>query len=307
MAAIWFIVGFWFLRERFEPLDLVYLLTQTLTTVGYGDLSGPADTGEGYLFFAFYALLSTLLIGQIFGVLVGRVRMEEEPPKSAEPPADADAGSPWQCLQRLDGRMAKFLKALFVWVMFVITWALFFSYYPGEEKELREGIYMAVITLTTIGFGDSVPETDGGKIFAILWMLAGTYAFTDLMGKFAIWSYFFFHSMGVEKLDKETLAMMVDSSHFQRVASARANEIRNLLEHPAEEHLPSDFAKKISRNDFVVFSLVQMGLVEEDMIETLSAHFDELDLSGDGFIEQEDLALASQLEREEESDSAAQP
>jgi polar amino acid transport system substrate-binding protein len=35
---------------------------------------------------------------------------------------------------------------------------------------LRDGLYWAVVTMTTIGYGDKTPKTSGGRAVAILWM-----------------------------------------------------------------------------------------------------------------------------------------
>jgi polar amino acid transport system substrate-binding protein len=37
---------------------------------------------------------------------------------------------------------------------------------------LRDGVYWAVVTMTTVGYGDKTPKTAAGRIIAILWMLA---------------------------------------------------------------------------------------------------------------------------------------
>jgi hypothetical protein len=34
-------------------------------------------------------------------------------------------------------------------------------------------IYFSVVTLTTVGFGDFAPHTDGGKIFTIIYIVIG--------------------------------------------------------------------------------------------------------------------------------------
>jgi len=46
---------------------------------------------------------------------------------------------------------------------------------PAHESavgSLRDGVYWAVVTMTTVGYGDKTPKTGSGRAIAILWMLA---------------------------------------------------------------------------------------------------------------------------------------
>jgi polar amino acid transport system substrate-binding protein len=38
---------------------------------------------------------------------------------------------------------------------------------------LRDGVYWAAVTMTTVGYGHKTPKTAAGRIIAVLWMLAG--------------------------------------------------------------------------------------------------------------------------------------
>lgn len=42
-----------------------------------------------------------------------------------------------------------------------------------EDWSWVDSIYFTVVTLTTVGFGDFAPQTDGGKIFTIFYIIIG--------------------------------------------------------------------------------------------------------------------------------------
>ncbi|MFT4876470.1 MAG: voltage-gated potassium channel [Bacteroidia bacterium] len=46
-------------------------------------------------------------------------------------------------------------------------------YHYLENWSWVDAIYFSVVTLTTVGFGDFAPKTDGGKIFTIFYIIIG--------------------------------------------------------------------------------------------------------------------------------------
>lgn len=48
-----------------------------------------------------------------------------------------------------------------------------FSYHHLEGWSYIDSLYFSVITLTTVGYGDFSPQTNGGKIFTIFYIFIG--------------------------------------------------------------------------------------------------------------------------------------
>lgn len=76
------------------------------------------------------------------------------------------------------------IVAIVCFVSFCVMGWVFFVNYPGEGKTPLEGVYMSVITLSTVGFGVVTPVTEAGKVFAAFWMLFGTGALVNVITKF---------------------------------------------------------------------------------------------------------------------------
>jgi voltage-gated potassium channel Kch len=47
------------------------------------------------------------------------------------------------------------------------------TYHYLEDWSWVDAVYFSVVTLTTVGFGDFAPQTDGGKIFTIFYIIIG--------------------------------------------------------------------------------------------------------------------------------------
>ncbi|VXA95800.1 Potassium channel protein [Flavobacterium sp. 9AF] len=56
-------------------------------------------------------------------------------------------------------------------IMIVLVGTLTYHYIEGWS--LIDSLYFSVVTLTTIGYGDFAPKTDGGKLFTVLYIIIG--------------------------------------------------------------------------------------------------------------------------------------
>merc|ERR1719379_1078577 len=72
--------------------------------------------------------------------------------------------------------------------VFVAIGTCFFHFFPGEGKTVGQGIYMSIITLTTVGFGAFTPVTQGGMVFGAFWMLFGVAALGAAVASLTAWT-----------------------------------------------------------------------------------------------------------------------
>src|SRR5262249_378675 len=69
----------------------------------------------------------------------------------------------------------RFLLALLVPVFLVAAGTL--GFHLLEKLPLFQSLYLTVMTLTTVGYGDVVPRTDEGRLFAMILALGGVFTF----------------------------------------------------------------------------------------------------------------------------------
>ena len=79
----------------------------------------------------------------------------------------------------------KYTFAIIVFLILLFGGA--FAYSSIEEWNYLDSLYFTVVTVTTIGYGDLVPQTDMGKIFTIFFSFLGigmAFYFFTLFGKY---------------------------------------------------------------------------------------------------------------------------
>jgi len=273
--------------------ECVYLMSQIITTVGYGDIT-PA-TSNGQIFVAIYVIIALLIIANVVSEVVEQVsgaaanyakelekvadtiiakstsqsstpreqepseiaRIEEE--NSAHAASSRERMRSWVTQEPPPISFKPFFASLGVYGFFCVVGTLFFVNYPGENKTVLQGLYMSVITLSTVGFGAVTPVTEGGKVFGAFWMLFGSAALVGVVGNFSALC---------------TMLRQKDEWDPQE-------EVREQRE--AVSKLPED----INKYEFLMFALVQRKLLSQENIDVLESAFHNLAPAEDGTITKE--------------------
>ena len=79
----------------------------------------------------------------------------------------------------------KFIFAITIFLVLLLVGVFAYSYIEGWRY--IDSAYFTVITVTTIGYGDLVPQTDVGKIFTMFFSFIGiamAFYFFTLFGKY---------------------------------------------------------------------------------------------------------------------------
>jgi len=281
--------------EGWHPITALYVIAQITTTVGYGDVVVATDSMK--LFMTFYVLL-VLVVGAHFlhalasGVVDRNVRRVCASIRAAEHWLHGDGlagsaslkkgGGAGEQTDALVGAGLQFLLAIVAGMVFhrlyehcVCTPAAVLEGCEEPDFETCErtggitttwasALYMSVITLTTVGFGDQVFHTRAGQAFGILWMLFGVVATATFLSELAD---AFFQAASDEQ---------------QEESSARLG---------ASEGRPSPEAwGRVSRAAYRGVAVARLGLVPREVLAEIDREF-ELLAEGEDFVMPEKLPL----------------
>jgi len=181
IAVIEFRSSHWEGYRSLTCVEAVYLLSQILTTVGYGDITPAHDLGE--IWIGFHTIVGLCVYGsslcEVVAIIDHRIRKAYYGRRARQPNQQL---KDW--VAELTANQDELFKNALRFVIVATLGVLFWYLYPGEDKTLFQAIYFSIITMSTVGFGQFTATTEGGKVFAAFWMLCGVGSLGALMGSF---------------------------------------------------------------------------------------------------------------------------
>lgn len=281
------------LPERWSIINSLYFCVCTMTTIGHGDLI-PITTvskmftcvfacgGIAFLSIALASIGANLIEGEMQAIAKGKAdelknqinkltdyalsRDEDgkEVSVDGKKPAAGAISSP--------SKATAIRKAAIPFVSILSFGGLMLSFL--EHWHFAEGIYYALMTATTLGYGDFAPTTPLARLFAVCFypvLVAATGSFFGSVSTFLL-------NRQRDKRNKATLN--------------RELTIERIFE------MDADGNGEVSKSEYIAFMLVELQMVEQDLLEQLFAQFDKLDVSGDGCLSEDDLEDIMKYTRE---------
>lgn len=264
------------------PVRTFYLMVQIITTVGYGDFV-PETQGQKLACTA-VVLSSALLVANIVMAFVSDLedkigdevasdmrsmthRIEDHIRAGEEQRASMGGDCPTEelvrpnnmALQQQEQRRKRTFRELrissSIFIFCLAAGVVFFrlvdacSTHECEDDENHvhtwtDALYLSVITMTTVGFGDIVPQSKVGQTFSALWMMVGVAVTVRLLG---------------------SVSSVID--HTLR-ADVQVQMTRQLF-HESDENGDG----QLDVLEFMKLQFVQNGLVSKDQFESVRSQF----------------------------------
>ncbi|KAL7450746.1 hypothetical protein ACHAWC_002615, partial [Mediolabrus comicus] len=156
---------------------------------------------------------------------------------------------------------------------FVALVGIAFMMVRVEKWSLIDILYYWNSTATTLGYGDIAPQTQIGRLLAVI-----------------------FIPLSVISLG-EVIAGCVAHLNARAAAKAEKDFLRREVTFNDLEYLDVNDDGKVCMLDFITFMLLAMQKVDKKTMKDLKSLFNALDTQSSGFIEKEDLILLRQRKR----------
>lgn len=160
-----------------------------------------------------------------------------------------------------------------------------------EQWSTTVSFYWVCQTITSVGYGDVVPKTDGGRAFTIFFILFGCFFLAKSITDFIEYPLL----LRARRHEKRLL------DQFEHLTEAK---LQSIFQSDLFAHVPnlrrSD--KELSKAEFVLLVLQMMSKVQAKDMLMVASLFDRLDAGGAGFLSQ--AVMAQRVNEAQQRDTA---
>jgi len=135
----------------------------------------------------------------------------------------------------------------------------------NEGHTFVDSLFWSVVTCSTVGYGDIPLRHRSTRIFAVFFILIGTFAVANAIG---------------------TLANIFIEAQQQKI---RDKIIKRKLSVNSLNEMDADKSGSVNQQEFLEFMLVKTGRVSQENIDEIKAQFKALDVDNSGTLDKNDL------------------
>lgn len=265
-------VVYWYM-EDLAPIDAFYLSMITFTTIGYGDIAPTQNATK--LFTCGFVFLNLLIVGQLLDYVVDTVVEQRKQGQQdflenvfdkEEKQDDTSRHVDWigkEYRMLLDALWT----ALYTIGGTIAVGVLFFSFLV-DDHTIIDGIYLSCMSVSTVGYGDVLPDNEWARGFACIYAVVGTLLFGSAVSGF-----------------------VGSVSEFRLLAKNEKALSNSVLDYDTFLKADADGSDSVSKEEFVLFRLSQMGVIPDNLRERAEQQFDRMDADGSGDLTMEDIIL----------------
>mmetsp|Transcript_73599 Transcript_73599/g.209590 ORF Transcript_73599/g.209590 Transcript_73599/m.209590 type:complete len:511 (-) Transcript_73599:212-1744(-) len=254
--VMYFVVGCAFYQnyEDFTFVESIYFCVVTFTTVGYGSPVPTTDAGK--IFTIGFALLGIGVISVSIAIIAGFAmsKAAAKDAKDAESISGTDVVEEDPMAVALKEETKQIVGGLAQFVVVIALGAGVFCQLEGVSAV--DGLYWAAITASTVGYGDVLAKTDEGMIFSCFFILVGCTIMANVIS-----------------LPTDIYMGRQQRKKMEMVLNAK-------LDRALFEEMDADGSGDISKDEFLLYMLENLGLVEMGQLRRLESRFNELEESG---------------------------
>ncbi|CAN6477809.1 unnamed protein product [Victoria cruziana] len=266
---------FFYVRKQIDGkktngvIDAVYFCIVTMTTVGYGDLVPASDIAK--LLSCVFVFAGMALVGLMLGSAADYL-VEKQELYFIKALHVHQKVSSSDIIKELQSNRVRYKVVMISGAVLVLIVVGTIYLYKVEKLNLIDAFYCVCSTITTLGYGDKSFSTEGGRTFAIIWILISTISVALLFLYLAEWA---------TERRQQSLAKWVLTRKMTFLDLEAADIDDDGVVSPAE---------------FVIYKLKEMEKISDEDVSRVLEEFESLDVDKSGTLTVSDLALAHQMQ-----------
>lgn len=239
--------------------DALYFCIVTLCTIGYGDITPVTPIAK--LFSCAFVLVGFGFIDILLSAMVSYVLQKQETRLLNSVAAGPHETAKNYLVDVKKGRMRIRSKVFLAFGVVVICIGIG-TFMMGFLEGLcwLDAFYLSCMSVTTVGYGDHAFKTLSGRVFASVWLLVSTLAVAQ--------SFLYLAEARIDKRHRLIAKWVLEKE--MTLADLLAADLDN--------------DGSVSKSDFVVYKLKQMGRIDEKDIKEICRQFSKLDSENSGKI-----------------------